>query len=25
VQLMPDFFVPEWSKPPKGASLDPVK
>ncbi|HVT25550.1 MAG TPA: NAD(P)-dependent oxidoreductase [Rhizomicrobium sp.] len=25
VQLMPDFFVPEGSKPPKGVSLDPVK
>ncbi|HVP84900.1 MAG TPA: NAD(P)-dependent oxidoreductase [Rhizomicrobium sp.] len=25
VQLMPDFFVPESSKPPKGVSLDPVK
>ena len=24
-QLMPDFFVPESSKPPKGVSLDPVK
>jgi len=24
-QLMPDFFVPEWSVPPKGASLEPLK
>ncbi len=25
VQLMPDFFVPDWSTPPKGASLEPVR
>ncbi|HVZ70642.1 MAG TPA: NAD(P)-dependent oxidoreductase [Rhizomicrobium sp.] len=25
MQLMPDFFVPDWIKPPKNVSLDPVR